>query len=112
VAGGLAATEVVVVERGQIVVDERVGVEHFEGGRELFDAFGWARGAGNHAGGLDAEHGAQALASGEDAVAHGAVDGRRGLVLCGDEAFERAFGALGSGAQGFFHIYKHFNYLK
>ncbi len=45
VAGGLAAAEVVVVERGQVVVDERIGVEHFEGGGELFNAFGRLRGA-------------------------------------------------------------------
>jgi hypothetical protein len=40
VAGGLAAAEVVVVERGEVVVDERVGVEHLDGGAEVGDAGG------------------------------------------------------------------------
>ena len=73
-AGGLAAAEVVVVERGQIVMDERIGVQHLDRCGEFFDAVGWLRGARDHAGGLDAEHRAEALAAGEDAVAHGAVD--------------------------------------
>ena len=38
VAGGLAAAQVVVVERGQIVVDERIGVKHFDGCAEPLDA--------------------------------------------------------------------------
>ena len=31
VAGGLAAAQLVVVQSGQIVVDERIGVEHLQG---------------------------------------------------------------------------------
>ncbi len=40
VAGGLAAAEVVVVEGGEVVVDEGVGVEHLEGCAEVGYAFG------------------------------------------------------------------------
>ena len=40
VAGGLAAAEVVVVEGGQVVVDEGVGVEHLDGGAEIDAAAG------------------------------------------------------------------------
>ena len=40
VAGGLAAAEVVVVEGGEVVVDEGVGVEHLEGCAEVGCAFG------------------------------------------------------------------------
>ena len=112
VAGGLAAAEVVVVERGQVVVDERIGVQHLDRCAEFFDSVGWLWGARNHAGGFDTEHWAQALAAGEDAVAHGLVDRGRGLIFCGDEAFEGAFGALRSAAQRFFHIYEHFNHIK
>jgi hypothetical protein len=35
VAGRLAAAEVVVIERGEVVVDERVGVDHLEGCTEV-----------------------------------------------------------------------------
>ena len=78
VAGGLAAAEVVVVEGGEVVVDEGVGVEHLEGCAEVGYAFGvTSAGACDHAGGFHAEDGAEAFAAGEDAVAHGAVDGVR-----------------------------------
>ena len=40
VAGGLAAAEVVVVEGGEVVVDEGVGVGHFDGGAEVGCACG------------------------------------------------------------------------
>ena len=35
VAGGFAAAQIVVVERGQIVVDQRVGVDHFDRSAEV-----------------------------------------------------------------------------
>ncbi len=38
VAGGLAAAQVVVVEGRQVVVDERVGVEHLEGRAQPLNA--------------------------------------------------------------------------
>ena len=77
VAGGLAAAEVVVVEGGEVVVDEGVGVDHLDGCAEVGCAFGDVAGAGDHAGGFHAEDGAEAFAAGEGAVAHGAVDGVR-----------------------------------
>ena len=40
VAGGFAAAEVVVVEGGEVVVDEGVGVEHLEGCAEIGCACG------------------------------------------------------------------------
>ena len=94
VAGGLAAAEVVVVERGQVVVDEGVGVEHLERGAEVGCACGNLAGAGDHAGGLHAEDGAEALAAGEGAVAHGAVDGVGERVGRGQKAFEGGVGEL------------------
>ena len=42
-AGGLAAAQIVVVERGQVVVDERVGVQHLDGCAEVLDASGQRR---------------------------------------------------------------------
>ena len=40
VAGGLAAAQVVVVQRGKIVVDQRVGVQHLDGRAQPLDAAG------------------------------------------------------------------------
>jgi len=39
-AGGTPAPQVVVVERGQIVVDQRIGVEHFERRPDLLNPCG------------------------------------------------------------------------
>ena len=76
VAGRLAAAQVVVVEGGQVVVDERVGVQHLEGRAEAFNAAGQRACDGD--GGLHGENGAQPFAAGKDRVAHGAVNRRRG----------------------------------
>ena len=75
VAGGLAAAKVVVVECGEVVVDEGVGVDHLDGCAEVGCAFGDGVAAGDHSGGFHAEDGAEAFASGEGAVAHGPVNG-------------------------------------
>ena len=75
VAGGLAPAKVVVIEGGQVVVDEGVGVEHFDGCAQVGCAFGDFAGSCDHTGGFHAEDGAEALAAGEGAVTHGAVDG-------------------------------------
>ena len=92
VAGGMAAAQVIVVERGQVVVDERVGVEHLQRGAEVGDAGGQLTASGHHARGFHAEDGAQALAAGEDAVAHGAVDGVGQRLGRGQEPFEGCVG--------------------
>ena len=79
VTRGSAAAQVIVIERRQVVMNERIGVQHFQRCAEFFDSFGER--AGDHASGFHAENGAQALASGEDAVAHGFVDGAGMLGL-------------------------------
>ena len=63
VAGRLAAAEIVIVECGKVVVDERVGVDHLERGAEVGCAIGQC--ASDHAGGFHAEDRAKAFASGE-----------------------------------------------
>src|SRR5262249_13834947 len=85
VVGELAAAIVVVVECGQIVVNQRIGVDQFEG-----------TGCGDYAGifvsgrarGFDAKDRADALTAGKETVAHGAVNrgGRRRLG--GDQPLE------------------------
>eukprot|EP00964_Phaeocystis_antarctica_P079338 scaffold49426_cov73-Phaeocystis_antarctica.AAC.5 len=64
---GLAAAEVVVVHGGQVVVDERHGVDHLEAHS------GWARhlhGAAEHLGSSEAQHRPHTLASGHQRVPH------------------------------------------
>src|SRR6267143_1204068 len=80
------ATIVVVVHRGKVVVDQRVGVDELERARRGQDALGHAA-HGLAAG--DDEDGPQALAAGHHAVAHGPVDGGRGRGLRRQHAVER-----------------------
>ena len=86
-AGELAAAVVVIIERRQIVVDQRVGVDELEragGGGGAVD------GIGDGGRGREAEQRADALAAGEQAVAHGAMDGRRRDRFGRDQAVEFA----------------------
>ena len=87
VTGGTAAPQIIVVERGKIVMNQRVGVEHFQGGTNLLDAVG--QGAADHAPCFHTQDGTQALAAREHAVPHGLVDGRGMLSTGGQEPFER-----------------------
>ena len=84
VAGGLAAAQVVVVERGQVVVDERVGVDELQGAGQVVDAPKLRSLLAQGGGGFEAKDGTEALAAGEDGVAHGAVEGA-GLGLGGGQ---------------------------
>ena len=86
VAGELAAAVIVIVEGGEIVVDERVGVDEFERARDGRGGFGGGRGDG--AGGFQAEDRANALAARKQAIAHGAVDSLGRLRFGGYEAVE------------------------
>jgi len=103
VAGGLAAAEVVVVEGGEVVVDEGIGVRHLDRGAEVSGACGDLAGAGYHTRGLHAEDGAEALAAGEGGVAHGAVDGVRFGGGRGEEALERCVGEGDAGGEDVLH---------
>ena len=75
VAGGLAAPQVVIIQRGQIVVNERIGVQHLQRRAQVFAA--GRDFAGDHARRFQAEDRTQPLAAREYAVAHGTVDGFR-----------------------------------
>jgi hypothetical protein len=107
VTGGLAAAEVVVVEGGEVVVDEGVGVEHLQGCAEVGYSFGVGFGACDHACGLHAEDGAEALAACEGAVTHGAVDGVGEGVGGGQKPFEGGVGTLGAGGEQGFYVGMH-----
>jgi len=103
VAGGLTAAEVIVVEGGQVVVDEGVGVDHFEGGAEVGDSLGIGLGACAEAGCFHAEDRTEPLAAGEGAVPHSTVNGVRQGVGCGQEAFESGIGELCAGEKQIFY---------
>ncbi len=107
VAGGLAAAEVVVVEGGKVVVDKRVGVGHFYGGAQVGGSVRDLAGAGYHARGFHAEDGAETLAAGEGAVAHGAVDGVGFGGGRGKEALERCVGEGDARGEDVLHFRVH-----
>ena len=72
VVGGLAAAEIVVVHRGQIVVDERIGVDALDGaGQRQGVVFRAAAGLG----GGQAKRRTHSFAAGKNRIAHGFVDG-------------------------------------
>ena len=86
VAGGAAAAIVVVVHRGQVVVDERIGVDHLQrAGRRQHRLHP----AAHRLRPRDHQHRAQPLPPREDAVAHGAVKGGGRAALGGQDALER-----------------------
>ena len=87
VIGGPTAPKIIVVHAGEIVVNEGVGVNAFDGA------------SGGNSDGLvsshspsggEAENGAKPFASCEKTVAHGSVD-ERGLSLGGDQSIEGFF---------------------
>jgi hypothetical protein len=62
VARRLAAPQVIVVHRGEVVVDERVGVDHLDGGGERQYLLGRAA---DRLGGRQRQHGPDPLTPGE-----------------------------------------------
>ncbi len=85
VVGGLAAPVVVVVECREIVVDQGIGVDHFERARRGEDARALGRDCARR---LDTKNRPDALTAREEAVAHGAMDGCRCGVFRRDQAIE------------------------
>ncbi len=94
-----SAAQIVVVERRQIIVDEGIGMQHFERGSQIVDA-GRQR-AGHHAARLPAENRAQAFAARKHTVTHGFVDGNRMLAFARDQAFQSLIGGDASLFQSF-----------
>ncbi len=111
VAGGLAAAEIVIVEGGKIVVNERVGMEHLDGGAEInggqFGRDGRRAVLAGEAPGFETKDGAETLAAGEDAVAHGAMNRVRRGIGGGQKPLEGAIRALGTGADELLYVRCH-----
>lgn len=76
VVSGLPAAEIVVVDAREVVVDQRHGVEHFDGASCRHSDGGFAS---DELASGEAENGSDAFASGEEGVAHGFVDLERFL---------------------------------
>jgi hypothetical protein len=99
VAGGASAAQVVVIERGQIVVDQGICVKHFERGADSLDASGERAGRRcrcDHASRFHAQDRTQAFAPGKHAVAHGLMDRRRMLGSRRQESLEGGVGGFPS----------------
>src|SRR6266496_1857527 len=87
VAGGTAAPEVVIVERGQVVVNQGIGVQHFQRGASFLDPVGKRPRYGAPC--FHAQDRTNALAPGEDAVPHSLMNGCRTLLGTRQKSFER-----------------------
>ena len=98
VASGAAAAEIVIIHARQIVVHERVGMNAFDGAGERQSGFGLAT-TGLRGG--EAEDGTEALAAGEEAVAHRLMNGGGADGGGGQEALERALHCGAPGAEVF-----------
>ena len=79
-AGRFAAAEIVVVEGREVIVDERVGVDHLDGGAEFDGGLLTHVELAGEAPGFIAKDGTEALAAGEDAV--GAWRGGSSAARC------------------------------
>src|SRR5437016_12385261 len=73
VAGGASAAQIVVVQSGKIVVDQRIGMQHFKRSAEIFNSSGTR--TRNHAARLNSPRWTKALAASEYAVAHRFMNG-------------------------------------
>ena len=93
--GRLATAEIVVVHRGQIVVDERIGVDALDGARQR-QGIGFASAAGRRR--CEAKRGAHPLAAGKERIAHRLVNGGGPGFFRRQEFIER--GVDGFGARG------------
>ena len=92
-ARGPPAPQIVIVERRQIIMNQRISVQHFQTPRPVLRSRGGNDPATMRAG-LDAKHGPQALAAGKQAVAHGFVDRLRMLRLQRNQPVQRRVGQL------------------
>ena len=77
VARGPSPSQVIVVQRREIIVDERIGVQHLERGAQVFNSR-W-KGSGDHPSGFQAQNRPQALAARENTVPHGLMN-RHGML--------------------------------
>jgi len=97
VRSGAPAAQVVIVQSGQIVVDQRIGVDELQRTGHFVDAF--HVGARHGLRGLQAQNRPDALAPREYRVAHGAVDRLRGLGFRRQQPVQRGVDPLDARSQ-------------
>ena len=95
---GPPAAQVVVIQGRQIIMDQRIGMQHFEGGTQIFDSRG--KGAGDHPACLHAQDRPQAFTARKYAMAHGLVNRDRMLGYRRQQAFQRPIGQSTACFQG------------
>ena len=83
VAGRLAAAQIIVIQRRQIIMNQGIGVQHFDRRAQLFHSFGKLSGVCDHSRRFHAQHRPEPLASGKNAVPHSAVNRDRRLIRTG-----------------------------
>ncbi len=88
VVGGLAAPQVVVVERRQVVVNQRIGVDEFERAADLDRTL---QILGEHSRHLEAQRGANSLTPRKHAVPHRTVNRRRLRIFRRQYPVQRRF---------------------
>ncbi len=104
VAGGTAAAQVIVIERRQVVMDQRIGVDHLQGRADFLHAHRQCAADGRHARALHAQDGTDTLTAGKDAVAHRAVDGDGIRIVAGKQALQ---GLVNGAAAGLECLFQH-----
>src|SRR6266436_4402548 len=85
VARRLAAAKVVIIEGWQVVMNQRIGVDEFDGAGRIVRRRDVAV---ENARRLKAKNGTDSLAACKDAIPHRRVNGRRGHGVCGQQPLE------------------------
>jgi glycerol-3-phosphate cytidylyltransferase-like family protein len=86
-----SSSQVIVIERWQIIVDQRIRVQHLERCSQFVDSIRYS--SGHHASSFHRKHRTQTFSSRKDAMAHGFMDRDRVLVLGRYESIERTIGS-------------------
>src|SRR5688572_24920132 len=82
-----ASTQIVVIHRWQVIVDQRIRMNHFERAGRTQQIFDWTA---EHFAGGQQEDGAKPLATGKDAPANSLMNGERLHRFRWQKATERA----------------------
>ena len=95
--GGATAPQIIVIHAGQIVMHQRIGVQHFDG---RAGAQGVAVIHPEQAGGMQHQERPQPLAAGEGGIAHGFLNAALGAMGAWQHRFEGCIHRLGAGRDG------------
>ena len=108
VAGRLAAPQIIVIQGGQIIMNQGIGVQHFDRRAQLFHPLDRLIGTRDHSCRFHAQYRPQPLASGKNTVPHRPVNRDRRLIRTGQEALQSLIDKLRTAAQNLSHSWLHF----